>query len=64
MKIGIFDSGYGGLSVLHSAFCKIDAEFIYYADENMSHTAKNLAMKFCVLCTRSWSFYAKKASMR
>jgi glutamate racemase len=33
MKIGIFDSGYGGLSVLHSAFCKIDAEFIYYADE-------------------------------
>lgn len=34
MKIGIFDSGIGGLSVLHRAKKMIpDAEFIYYADE-------------------------------
>ena len=34
MKIGIFDSGIGGLSVLHHAMKKMpDAEFIYYADE-------------------------------
>lgn len=33
MKIGIFDSGIGGLSVLHRAIKEIpDAEFIYYAD--------------------------------
>lgn len=34
MKIGIFDSGIGGLSVLHHAMKRMpDAEFIYYADE-------------------------------
>lgn len=34
MKIGIFDSGIGGLSVLHHAMKKMpDTEFIYYADE-------------------------------
>ena len=34
MKIGIFDSGIGGLSVLHHAMKKLpDAEFLYYADE-------------------------------
>lgn len=34
MKVGIFDSGIGGLSVLHHAMKKIpDGEFIYYADE-------------------------------
>ena len=34
MKIGIFDSGIGGLSVLHQAMKKLpDAEFLYYADE-------------------------------
>jgi len=34
MKIGIFDSGIGGLSVLHLARKMIpQAEFIYYADE-------------------------------
>ena len=34
MKIGIFDSGIGGLSVLHHAMKQMpDAEFIYYADE-------------------------------
>ena len=33
MKIGIFDSGIGGLSVLHCALNKLpDAEYIYYAD--------------------------------
>lgn len=33
MKIGIFDSGIGGLSVLHRALKELpDAEFIYYAD--------------------------------
>lgn len=35
MKIGIFDSGLGGLSVLHEAIKMIpEAEFIYYADED------------------------------
>lgn len=35
MKIGIFDSGLGGLSVLHEALKMIpQAEFIYYADED------------------------------
>ena len=33
MKIGIFDSGLGGLSLLHSAWQKLDAKYIYYADE-------------------------------
>ena len=34
MKIGIFDSGIGGLSVLHRAKKMIpDAQFLYYADE-------------------------------
>lgn len=34
MKIGIFDSGIGGLSVLHRARKMIpDAQFLYYADE-------------------------------
>ena len=33
MKIGIYDSGIGGLSVLHRALKKMpEAEFIYYAD--------------------------------
>ena len=35
MKIGIYDSGIGGLSVLHHARKVLpDAEFIYYADED------------------------------
>lgn len=34
MRIGIFDSGIGGLSVLHDALRMLpDAEFLYYADE-------------------------------
>lgn len=34
MKIGIFDSGIGGLSVLHRAYKMLPgAQFIYYADE-------------------------------
>ena len=34
MKIGIYDSGIGGLSVLHQARKMLpDAEFLYYADE-------------------------------
>ena len=34
MKIGIFDSGMGGLSVLHQALTMLPgADFIYYADE-------------------------------
>lgn len=34
MKIGIFDSGIGGLSVLHRAYRMLpDTRFIYYADE-------------------------------
>ena len=34
MKIGIFDSGIGGLSVLHRAYKMLpDMQFIYYADE-------------------------------
>jgi len=35
VRIGIFDSGMGGLSVLHEAMHRIpDAEFIFYADED------------------------------
>lgn len=35
MKIGIFDSGIGGLSVLHTAISLLPNEqFIYYADES------------------------------
>lgn len=43
MKIGIFDSGIGGLSVLHKALSAIpDAEFIYYADtENVPYGEKS-----------------------
>ena len=34
MNIGIFDSGMGGLSVLHRALRMIpEADFLYYADE-------------------------------
>lgn len=33
MKAGIFDSGIGGLSVLHEAMCKLpELEYIFYAD--------------------------------
>ncbi|MBP3814197.1 MAG: aspartate/glutamate racemase family protein, partial [Butyrivibrio sp.] len=33
MKIGIFDSGMGGLSVLHEAYHQLpDQEYIFYAD--------------------------------
>ena len=33
MKIGIFDSGLGGLSVLNEALSKLsEHEFLYYAD--------------------------------
>ena len=33
MKIGIFDSGIGGLSVLHQAMIIMpEADFIFYAD--------------------------------
>ena len=33
MKIGIFDSGIGGLSVLHEAYHQLpDQEYIFYAD--------------------------------
>lgn len=35
MKVGIFDSGIGGLSVLHRAMREMpDTEFIYYADKD------------------------------
>ena len=42
MKIGILDSGIGGLSVLHRAAERLpDAEFIYYADtENVPYGEK------------------------
>ena len=41
MKIGIYDSGIGGLSVLHRALKKMpEAEFIYYADTKHVHTEK------------------------
>ena len=34
MKIGIFDSGIGGLSVLHQAMITMpEADYIFYADE-------------------------------
>lgn len=34
MKVGVFDSGVGGLSVLHEALTALpEADFIYYADE-------------------------------
>ena len=34
MKIGIFDSGMGGLSVRHRALRMLpEADFLYYADE-------------------------------
>lgn len=34
MKIGFFDSGIGGLSVMHEAFTRLpNEEFIFYADE-------------------------------
>ena len=33
MKIGIFDSGFGGLSVLHEAYHRLGAtEYLFYAD--------------------------------
>lgn len=42
MKIGIFDSGMGGLSVLHRALRMIpEADFLYYADEEHVHMGKN-----------------------
>lgn len=42
MKIGFFDSGIGGLSVLHTAMKEIpNAEFVYYADrENVPYGEK------------------------
>ena len=46
MKIGIFDSGLGGLSVLNEALSKLsEHEFLYYADVKMSHTDKRAGMR-------------------
>ena len=44
MKIGIFDSGIGGLSILEKAVsCIPDAEYIYYADtEHVPYGSKSL----------------------
>ena len=37
MKIGIFDSGIGGISVLHEACGKLpDAEYIFYAIQRLA----------------------------
>ena len=51
MKIGIFDSGIGGLSVLHRALKVFpDAEFIYYADvDNVPYGTKPtpVILDFC-----------------
>ena len=43
MKIGLFDSGIGGLSVLHRAIKRLpDAEYIYYADtDNVPYGEKS-----------------------
>ena len=46
MKIGIFDSGMGGLSVLHRALRMIpEADFLYYADEEHVHMGKKQESK-------------------
>ena len=43
MKIGIFDSGIGGLSVLHEAYHQLpNQEFIFYADtQNVPYGTKS-----------------------
>ena len=43
MKIGIFDSGIGGLSVLHQAMIIMpEADYIFYADvDNVPYGARD-----------------------
>ena len=43
MKIGIYDSGIGGLSVLHRALKKMpEAEFIYYTEKRRGNRSKDM----------------------
>ena len=45
MKIGVFDSGIGGLSVLHYALRAVpDGQFVYYADSRHGRSS----------CTTIW----------
>ena len=52
MKIGIFDSGLGGLSVLNEALSKLsEHEFLYYAD------VKNVPYGQSARLDRFWTSY-------
>lgn len=43
MKIGIFDSGIGGLSLLHQAMITLpEVDYVFYADVDKCHMEKRL----------------------
>lgn len=61
MKIGIFDSGIGGLSVLHRALKSFpDVEYIYYADKaHVPYGEKNVDELRCYI-SEILDFFQKK----
>ena len=65
MKIGIFDSGLGGLSVLNEALNKLsEHEFLYYADvKNVPYGQKSrdeiLKFSFGTVCAARTACWAQ-----
>ena len=58
MKIGIYDSGIGGLSVLHRALKKMpEAEFVYYADTKHVPYGEKTREQNKDYVERMWIFY-------
>ena len=61
MKIGVFDSGVGGLTVLAlSRICLPDADFIYYADESHVPYGEKTAGEIIEYVDYAVSFLVKK----
>ena len=65
MKIGIFDSGIGGLSVLYELAARLpDAEFIYFADSKNAPYGEKTAAEVTVVAenvVRELLHYGAKA---
>ena len=61
MKIGIFDSGLGGLSVLHCAqVMRPDYEYVFYADEKNVPYGEKTVLKVREYTKRAMDFLVSK----
>ena len=64
MKIGIFDSGIGGLSVLYELAARLpDAEFIYFADSENAPYGEKTADKIRSLTESAVDFLAERGAV-